>query len=240
MPDLHFCPGCGAAIQPDDLFCTACGFALSAIKKSDVQTSAVVSKEKETIIKPVPSKRNTGNNPNSKYLPLVILVIVGAFTGLYFWEKSKEKTDGKLPVNKVNPITIVDSPKKDNKTIIPDTKLPGSFSIEDYTGEWQLYESNKSGDMQPEEGRAEDDLIIEKENGRLILYPRGRADQQMSTDMSCNQPVGHVLSCRAKDEHEGTMATITLELSLAKDDLTLTFIPDEPTEKMIAKLRRIK
>jgi hypothetical protein len=184
MQELHYCPGCGAPVKPDDLFCTACGFSLSTIKKPDVQTAPVVVMKKEIPVPAGPPKPAGSSQKQNQLLPLIILLVIGGIVGIYFWQKNNEKSKTGQPDKKLNPFTAVDSPKKDNNHLLPDTKIPGSFSLDDYTGEWQIYESNESGEMQPSEGRSEDDLIIVKENGRLYIYPRSKENEKYTTDIS--------------------------------------------------------
>jgi len=234
MQALHYCPGCGTEIQPDDQFCTACGFPLSSDGKVEAKETSSITGEQQVPVVSGPAKQATA----SRFLPLIILLVAGAIVGIYFWQKNNDKSKTGVPEKNENTVAVPDTAKKDNPITV--TPLPGSYSLDDYTGEWQIFESNQSGEMQPEESRSEEDLIIVNEKGRLFIYPRSKPEEKYSSDMNCGVPLGHVLTCRVKDKSDGSLLTLTLELSQAKDDLTISAIPDEPTEKMVVKLRKIK
>lgn len=242
MPDTLFCPKCGTSNQPDFMFCTSCGFALSTISK---RTPENTSSEKT----PPPYTAPVQNKPAAvaapakaasslpRWAPAVIVIVVLAGIGFLIW--NNEQSKNKNPSGKGSGLTQNENGTQDNNDISAITNPPGKIQVEDFAGVWRVYDSNDPERKKIKLGDPKDDLFIEVSNGQPTIYPRNELDKERSTDIDCNEVVGNTINCKAKNKEDGLAFSLKLELASSKNEMTITIIPEEATETLIIKARRL-
>lgn len=247
MQDLLFCPKCGASVLPEDQFCTSCGTSLLQFKNPISEPAPVVTTtpvESKPVAIPLASPvakttAATETPPLHKAMPFVaVLLFVGL--GIWNWLDNKEsKNKNSFDTESVRNENEDESSSSENYNK-PNITNPGSFiSLNDFAGTWRAYEANNNEENDVKIGNPDDDLFIEVKNGGLDIYPRNEIDKERSATITCGQVVGSTISCRGTDKNDGAVFTIKLELQSSKNEMTISIIPDEPTESLILKARRI-
>jgi hypothetical protein len=238
MPGSIFCPKCGTANQADFKFCISCGFDLSAISKSGPgDTNA--EKTPPVYIAPVQSQPVVISTPARagsampRWVPIAILVVVLAGVGYFIWNNEQKKK------NAGNDTGLMDKKKgndgQDTAKITEPFKPADHIKAKDFEGIWRAYETNAND--QEKLGDPKDDLFVEVHNGRIEIYPRSDKDnEKRSEGMTCDDVVGNTISCLNIDH--GETASIKLELSSSKNELTVTISSGEGGRTRIIKARR--
>jgi len=246
MQDLSFCPKCGTALQPGFQFCASCGFALSTIKQADpgdmtpvTPSQQMTSQEK---VSPVPNKPVAAATQTPLFSPqvhLAIIILIFAGIGAWIWSMESSKHKKAADSIAVLPDQPGNTTTQDNKDI-PTLTIPSTYlKAEDFAGVWRAYEANNSEENDIRIGNPEDDLFIEVTNGNFVMYPRNEKGKEYSAVFTCNEVAGNSITCKGKSRADDSSFTIQLEMQSSKNEMTITIIPDEATEKMILKTRRL-
>jgi hypothetical protein len=255
MQDLLFCPKCGAPIQPEDQFCTSCGASLLPFKQATVESAPVVTTtpvESKPVVQPVAAPLAASVTKTTAVTPAPVLhkvlpfIAVLVFVGLGFWswyEKKESRKKNSFDTESTSSETTRETPSTEDYTNDynkPTTTNPVSnTTLYDFAGIWRAYEANNNEENDIKIGNPEDDLFIDVKNGSLDIYPRNEIDKERTAFITCNEVIGNTITCRGKEKNEKTGFTIKLELQSSKNEMTITIIPDEPTESLILKARRI-
>lgn len=237
MPDSIFCPKCGTPNQPDFMYCTSCGFALSAISKPGAEKTPppyTAPGYNQPVAAAAPAKAASGM---PRWLPAVIVIVVLAAIGFLIVnnEQSKKK-------NGSNTGLTNDNYGQDNTHISDPLKPTDNIKAKDFAGVWRPYESNDQEGDKVKLGDPKDDLFIEVSNGRVAMYSRSEIDEEdRNMDFTCDELVGNTISCimRNKKHPDEGQASIKLEMQSSKNEMTVTISPQNETEKLIVKVRRL-
>ena len=261
MENFSFCPKCGAAVQPGDQFCTSCGFSLAQLQSTAVEptpapepapvaTTPVATPAPAPVATPVtvsaPTTVNTTASPAPmlhKVMPFVAVLLFVALGVYSWWDTNRKKDGGTTDTELTTPATEgnenTDNNETTNNNSTPFTDVSSGIQLKDFAGVWRAYESNNNEENKTELGKPEDDLFIVYKNGNLDIYPREELNKEHSADITCGDVNGNTVSCSGTSKEDNKPFMIKLELQSSKKEMTITITPDEPTELMILKLRKL-
>ncbi len=257
MENFSFCPKCGAAVQPGDQFCTSCGFSLAQLQSTAVEptpvpgpapvaTTPVATPAPAPVAVSAPTTVNTTASPAPmlhKVMPFVAVLLFVALGVYSWWDTNRKKDGGTTDTELTTPATegneSTDNNESTNNNSTPFTDVSSGIQLKDFAGVWRAYESNNNEENKTELGKPEDDLFIVYKNGNLDIYPREELNKEHSADITCGDVNGNTVSCSGTSKEDNKPFMIKLELQSSKKEMTITITPDEPTELMILKLRKL-
>ncbi|MBK6937414.1 MAG: zinc ribbon domain-containing protein [Chitinophagaceae bacterium] len=247
MENFSFCPKCGAAVQPGDQFCTSCGFSLAQLKNPVAEPSPAPEPppvQNTPVVKPAITSTPVTVNTTATTTPMLhkvmpfVAVLLFVALGVYsWWDNNRNKDNYTTGTETTTTNTESEEPATNNST--PFTDVSSGIQLKDFAGVWRAYESNENEENKTELGKPEDDLFIVLKNGTLDIYPREELNKVHSADITCGDVDGNTVSCSGTDKEDNKPFLIKLELQSSKKEMTITITPDEPTELMILKLRKL-
>ena len=248
MENFSFCPKCGAAVQPGDQFCTSCGFSLAQLKSTPVEPAPAVAEPVPVLNTPVATPPTTTTPaieyPAQKPVPMLhkvmpfVAVLLFVALGVYsWWDNNRNKDNYTTGTETTTPDTESEEPATNNSS--PFTDVSSGIQLKDFAGVWRAYESNDNQENKTELGNPDDDLFIVYKNGTLDIYPREELNKVHSADITCGDVDGNTVNCSGTSKEDNKPFLIKLELQSSKKEMTITITPDEPTELMILKLRKL-
>ncbi|MBK8952756.1 MAG: zinc ribbon domain-containing protein [Chitinophagaceae bacterium] len=247
MENFSFCPKCGVAVQPGDQFCTSCGFSLAQLKTPVAEPSPAPEPppvQSTPVVKPAITSTPVTVNTTATTTPMLhkvmpfVAVLLFVALGVYsWWDNNRNKDNYTTGTETTTTNTESEEPATNNST--PFTDVSSGIQLKDFAGVWRAYESNNNEENKTELGNPDDDLFIVYKNGTLDIYPREELNKTHSADITCGDVDGNTVNCSGTSKEDNKPFLIKLELQSSKKEMTITITPDEPTELMILKLRKL-